>query len=344
MKTILSTIHLISLCLISSGCIFCQVKNDQQNASNISETPIASPVLFKDLYKQGSIKEEDLALMYLSPDNGKTWTPFAKGIPKKAVVSAYATLENKIYACTDYHGVFVSKDGLNDWKKCSRGLPDKIDINAIIAFGKTLVIGTFQQGIFISKDGGANWIPSKTKFSDIPIRTLIHFGDKLFVGTDNGIYKSNDQGQTWDHIHGSGMQINGFTIFQSKLYAATVSGAIMSKDNGATWKQIYKDYTLHDISSDSLFIYALTIGGGLFRSKNDGQTWEDISQGIDPISFYTFKIRNIGTDLFAAQHFGIYHSSDHGNHWHKLQNEFPNTVAFLFLETTNYGLITGIKV
>ena len=79
-----------------------------------------------------------------------------------------------------------------------------------------------------------------------------------------------------------GTQVNGFTTLGNELYAALSNGAVKSLDDGRTWVYVYDDQTLHDISSDDESVYAMTLGAGLLRSLDQGNSWEGLNGGLGP--------------------------------------------------------------
>jgi len=284
-----------------------------------------------------------IGIIYRSLDNGRKWSSFDQGIPQEATVSGFLGKSNRLFAITNFHGVFVYRSGVNQWQPVNLGLPDQVNVNAITRLHDLLIIGTNKHGIFISIDEGGVWNQSKAGLPDAPIRSLITVKDNLFAGTDKGIYVSTDKGLTWKHQYGAG-QVNGFTLLDGKIYAAFVDGATLSDDEGKSWQYIYKSNTLHDISNDGSFIYAMTLGAGLLRTNNDGRTWKKANGGFPAYNFYTFEVKQGNQNLFAAQWHGIYQSMDRGDHWSKINtgvNGLPDSTAFTILEITDFGVLVG---
>ncbi len=279
------------------------------------------------------------AVIYRSTDVGRSWMPFANGISQEATVSSFLIRDETIYASTDDHGIYHIKEGETSWHKIETDLPDHTDINAIANVNNVFIIGTFRNGILISNDGGLHWMPSINPLNHTAIRALLSMDDMVFAGTDDGIYKSTDFGTSWRQVY-KGVQTNGFTEMHNKIYAALMNGAIMTQDGGENWNYIYKPNTLHDISNDGESIYAMTLGAGLLKSKDDGQSWTNINSGLE--DFYTFEVKSTGSKIFAGQWHGIYSSGDGGGHWQLLKRGLPDSTAFTTVEVTSNGLIAGI--
>lgn len=240
--------------------------------------------------------------------------PYANGIPTDATVSSFLVVGNSTYATTDAHGIYGIKEGDGKWLRLDQDLPEDVDINAIASINSVFIIGTFKDGIFFSRNDGRNWEQSADRLNHTPIRSLLSYNNLIFAGTDEGIYKSADFGMSWKQVY-KVVQTNGFTVLNNKIYAALMNGAIVIDDEGTNWKYIYRPKALHDISNDGKSIYAMTLGDGLLKSKNDGLVWENVNGGLGETRWYTFEVKNIDDQLFAAQWHGIYSRSKSGNTW-----------------------------
>ena len=265
-------LHNILLILFFLSTLYgCQQKvkiKEKGEESTFKKVENQAPVVIKSKHK------EKPAVIYQSKDLGMTWSSFASGIPKNATVSGIKQEKNKIYVTTDYHGIFLSINGPNKWQQLDSYKLNNLDINCIEIENNKLVIGTLRNGILISNDTGINWSQAEVNIKNTSIRAFIKFEDKLYAGTDSGIFQSIDMGNTWSHVF-SNIQILGFTTLNNKIYAATQNGVLVSDNNLLNWESIYKGDALHDIGNDGQYIYAMTIGQQLLKTKNDGISWEN---------------------------------------------------------------------
>jgi len=87
-----------------------------------------------------------------------------------------------------------------------------------------------------------------TRVQQLPssdIFTLFHKDNVLYAGGTNVIYVSNNKGQTWDsttaipQLSPVSSMINNIIVYKNELYASAPSkGVFKSMDNGATWQNI----------------------------------------------------------------------------------------------------------
>jgi photosystem II stability/assembly factor-like uncharacterized protein len=278
-------------------------------------------------------------IVYYSTNAGKSWIPYSAGIPTDATVSSFAVKENTLYASTDLHGIYSNVQGVTQWQRVDKDLPEGTDINDMAILGETFLAATFNKGILISKNRGVNWSSATLNVTQVPVRALFVKDEIIFAGTDHGIYKSIDKGDTWHQIY-KGVQVNGFTQLNGNVYAALSKGALISKDSGQTWKNIYESHALHDISTDGQSIFAMTLGEGLLKTADDGVTWQNVNEGLGKL--YTFEVKQFDNTLFAAQWQGIYASQNGGKTWQMIKHGLPDSTAFTTLEKTSIGLVAGI--
>jgi photosystem II stability/assembly factor-like uncharacterized protein len=176
----------------------------------------------------------------------------------------------------------------------------------------------------------------------------------------DGVYKSEDAGRTWTHVGlGDTRQIGSIVVHPADadvVYVAALGhvfgpnaerGIYRSTDGGTSWERVLfvNDRTGGvDLSIDPLnprVVYAalwqvsrtpwsLESGGpgsGLYRSRDGGSTWEELTEGLPE----GLKGK-IGVSASAAQRDrvwaiveaddgGVFRSDDGGDHWQRVNDD-----------------------
>ena len=154
-------------------------------------------------------------------------------------------------------------------------------------------------GLWISTDSATTWV--KTGTDNLPSMAcasacvdytndnIIYLGtgDPNYYGTDLGIWKSTDGGQTWlQSTTGMGNRLAVEILMDPTnnniLVAATDNGIYRSTNAGANWNQVktggdFKDMQFMPGSTNAL--YAVT-SSEFWRSTDFGNTWTQITNGV----------------------------------------------------------------
>ncbi|OAN64581.1 hypothetical protein A8B79_00090 [Balneola sp. EhC07] len=168
----------------------------------------------------------------------------------------------------------------------------------------TDIIYVTNGNIYKSIDNGKNWDISNDgiNFNGGVSVSTIHLNAKnpetLYAGTSGNfkgsLYKSHNGGKNWSEIQGIGLKENWFKAGVSSIslspfdsntiYVGTTAKGdiLLSSDGGNTWKEsgLFDTGTIvHSILisplriQDSIISFAGLNNKGLYRSQNDGQNW-----------------------------------------------------------------------
>ncbi|SKA41777.1 hypothetical protein SAMN02745126_06525 [Enhydrobacter aerosaccus] len=171
----------------------------------------------------------------------------------------------------------------------------------------TILVGTASQGILRSVDDGATWhrlgLKEAIEFDGVVRSVVVHPQDPSIVlaGADGGLCISKDGGAHFSLIDSP---MNGQTVWSIAIDPANPS-----------------------------YIYAGTGApsrAALFRSKDDGKSWERLSpeipefcQGVNRPRILTICIDPVDTAQvwFGVEEGGAWRSFDHGDSWTRIDQD-----------------------
>jgi ligand-binding sensor domain-containing protein len=171
-----------------------------------------------------------------------------------------------------------------------------------------------------------------------PIRT-----DYIFIGTDSGIYRSQDEGNNWYQIGSDLAQQAVYTLdlhtreTTHTLIAGTETGLYFSNDNGVNWQKINSE-------TENLIVRALIINqdGNIWAGTSDGirsyikenanWTAEQSKEKLEGVNIQALAI-NQSEHIFAGTPNGIQISQDNGDNWTSI-HQYLNKIDCISLVST----------
>jgi photosystem II stability/assembly factor-like uncharacterized protein len=225
-------------------------------------------------------------------------------------------------------GLFTSTNHGVTWsaKNTNLGKP----ASPLITQGGYLYAGTWSQGIYLSTDKGNTWTDKSNGLpSNFSVLDLIINNTDLHACGTGGIFRSGDNGTTWENIslagtvQASSVIVAGNTIL-SAFVSETAAGVYKSNDNGAAWTLIDPATGLNDTRIHKFALYYNTIfaasngdmgTGNVYVSTDNGNTWT-AGNGLDDQGHnYPQKFIAFNNTIFLATGKGVYKSSDYGLNW-----------------------------
>jgi photosystem II stability/assembly factor-like uncharacterized protein len=207
-------------------------------------------------------------------------------------------------------GIVIARRVGDAWQEERRSLAGH-GVTSLTVQGTTVLAGT-RQGIHRSDDLGQTWRTAGKGLTEPYVRWLAHHPDgsgSVLAGIEPAaIYLSRDDGQTWAECpevaelrdkHGWYLPyspeagcVRGFAFHGDRIYAAVeVGGLLRSDDGGQTWQLVSgssgdpralpKDHIHPDVHSVAVHpsspdLVVAPTGGGFFRSKDGGATWQQL--------------------------------------------------------------------
>ncbi len=294
-----------------------------------------------------------------SSDGGKTYVPKVTIDEKTTIAPANvvsfafeAGNPNRITLGTRENGIFMSENGGDVWKKLT--FPPTKTYGLVADWStpaRLYATGVWQDRgkIYRSEDRGAKWDEIYTEPNTGTVITLLAQNPKrpetLYAGTSAGVvFRTTDGGQTWGSLQSVDAPALGL-VFDSAgdtLYVlSSGKGLFRSRDGGATFESIpgksraSVTKTLPEVTSiasdpsRSGTLYAGT-KNGLFRSKDFGDAWEEVSviesSKKFPIRSIAINPRNSNEIIYGAA-LAVYKSVDGGATWSVYQLDANRAVG-----------------
>jgi photosystem II stability/assembly factor-like uncharacterized protein len=294
-------------------------------------------------------------IVFKSTDGGQTWQDISKGLPEN--LRENGPRGDSIFA--NDKGLFlrVGNELYHNTPNATAPFWTKeifSDKHSSIAPGKSGIVAYNYWGVNLKKTNGTSVLSPIFDDIQLPvIRSVFETaGGTIFIGTQRGFFKTDDNGETWKHVYAGGL-VGHMAELDGVLLAISMKRIIRSTDNGENWAPV--------ISEDSVAFDVKSIRGGfaaitsnsepntpktsrLSTSYDGGKTWQHIDAGdkvlIDSIgrtwndrpsvkAFMTF-ITQVGENFVCVHNDGIFSSSDKGKTWKLALPAVENKVFALF--------------
>lgn len=220
-------------------------------------------------------------------------------------------------------------------------------------------------GIFRRADGDDRWtqltrgLPEVTQVQAITIHPTNP--DVIYLGTRSGPYRSTDRGERWERLGfpDDGTEVWSILVHPANpriLYAGTSPvGVFQSDDGGDTWRRLPKAAQPERVKMRSFGcrvmrlvadparpeeLYAALEVGGVMRSLDGGETWDDCSSDLLKLAELPHLKSTIDSDshlegmldghavcvsaarpgtVFLAVRMGLFQSDDRGSSWRNME-------------------------
>ncbi len=351
--------------------------------------------------------------LFISTNHGDSWN---KVILNYKVSNSYLGSNNKLFF-TSYSFVSEKMsvylfDKLTD-KQTKIFVTDSF-VNSIESYDSKIIIGTNGAGLFISQDNGKSW--NNQNFTPPSINSIAltvndrliingfysdnygeswHIGDlssgshyseslvidshgDIFIPVAFGIYKSSNQGISYDFIKINGAGAQPSSIVSTKENVLFVAyhnqGVYRSINNGLSWEKVLnKSIWLNTLVAhqDKLL---LGTSDGLLISEDSGKTWDmsnmtksifsvavnsrndiyvttyqkgvflskDFGKTWESVS-WNFRYLTIDDNIYFGWNPGLYYSFDKGNSWNEVDNAINMDVKSVLIENKVNMVFVGTK-
>ncbi|MFQ5413640.1 MAG: hypothetical protein ACE5E6_04190 [Phycisphaerae bacterium] len=295
--------------------------------------------------------------VFRSGDGGQTWTQLTNGLPARPASDVWMDPSNAsvLYAAIGdifglpENGVYKSTDGGDTWTKLGGGLPTGVVGRISLAIAPTMpqrlvaVVtnpsdafggGATLNNVFRSDDGGAGWVPTNpggtlqaTFGWYVNTAVFDPFNANVILVGGVELIRSTNAGATWTNVTPGHVDIHALTYEQHlRLLCGTDGGVYRSGNNGTTWDvkngnlgviQFYPGISLHP--TNDVFVLGGLQDNGTNRRDTDGLLW---SQRLGGDGGFTALHPQTPNTMFAEfQGTGnLFRSTNGGNSFLSLSN------------------------
>lgn len=238
-----------------------------------------------------------------------------------------------LYASKDEGATWERVEGLSNhpsadsWEPGGAGLV----LHTVLGEGEKLWVAISAAGVFASEDGGATWERRnrRTNQATTPdpftgecakdVGFCVHNmarsadGRVIYMQNHNGVFRSRDEGRSWDEIT-EGLPSNfGFPV------------------------------AVHPQDPDTLYVLPLSEWGGrtppegkatVWRSRQAGEGWEPMRSGLPDNAYFTVLRQAMATDraekagiYFGTNSGSVFASVDEGETWSEIARHLPTVLG-----------------
>jgi photosystem II stability/assembly factor-like uncharacterized protein len=192
--------------------------------------------------------------------------------------------------------------------------------------------------LFRSTNNGQSWAqlqgPGTGKEGVIRTLDINRFDNTLYASTGNGVYTSRNNGERWEML-----------LMSSKVYAVASNDAgdifvylntgdvLKYTGSSKKWEDVLKLQPGNEaelLITAQGHIFLSSYSEGLYRSTNNGKTWDKIGMSFDyPLCTTALTVNPANGTIYAADHFNgmlsvfynVYMSADNGESWTKIKQD-----------------------
>ncbi len=299
--------------------------------------------------------------LFASVDRGERWARLPVPLPPHAGVNCVAPDPGRgglIFVGTAYGIVRSTDDGATwvvlDVNSDAREYGGHPFVSALVMDPRNPEhVFAFAAGRVIrSLDGGSSWLPTARFEVDATACQSLLFDPKtsaLYAGTDQGVFKSVDDGNGWGWIRTGPRQVHSIAVLGPAGYVLVGANSLTfrSRDDGLSWEwfgpPLTKQWAIVSLApsrTDPLHDFAGS-SRGVIETRDGGETWSSTADNSAQVLSIAVERRQPGGIWLGTDRGGVLHSLDQGRTWTSTGLRSETTTTLLVLKNAQNQVLAG---
>jgi photosystem II stability/assembly factor-like uncharacterized protein len=270
--------------------------------------------------------------VFRSTDGGVSWHRSSSGMRHDTIVFDFAfapSAPDTVFAATYASGVYRSTDAGRSWVRITSSIDEgTFTYIAVDPYNAARLFIVGGMGVYRTTDGGATWTLLSWPPSDNIAAEAVAIAPSdpqvvYIVGPS--MLRSTDGGTTWSYMDWEAVPEAASVWVDpsdaNHLLVGGLDGVYRSTDGGASFQPV-ATLSVNDVATTLVAdpgvphrFWAGTRSAGLFRSDDDGATWQSDSSGL-PTKRWVYGIAfSSAGKLCALSQFGVFRRAPAASSW-----------------------------
>lgn len=308
---------------------------DIQNGSSWqpANTGIQTYTIYTLVYSNGNLTTTTDRGVYISTNNGNSWSAINKGLPLEQKITSFAATKGILLAATEKYGIFRSTDNGQNWLAANNGLLDN-NILQVQADGNSVWALSRNAGLFKSTNQGQSWQAVSVPGNCLECSQIAIIDSAIFIA-QGSLLVSRNGGGAWKEDT-TVKNITGIRAYNGRLLAHNAYHIYDTYDTGKVWWLDFEFNTDSTRRINTAFSrpddvkYIATQKHGVYRGSVAAVTWKPYNFGLLTADIEQIEWKN--GQLYTIAFNRLYRSSNRGLAWVNIStSSMAKTTSFLVL-------------
>lgn len=268
--------------------------------------------------------------VFVSEDNGNTWTTSNTGLPAKPITFGLAQngIDGSLYVSLDNAGSYKSTDMGASWALAFGNVDAIPAVKRVTLPNANLLVARTFAGPYKSTDGGLTWQKGGTGLSGGWTNNLKMDNatptPNIYASAADGVYKFD--GTNWSKMPSLPSMVGGQVKTRgATVYATTTNlGVYKFNSTSGTWQAINTGLPTNLIGRNPKYVgdsvsannaYLGLYGDGVYYTSDAGANWTARNTGLSGNALFINSMDAYGSLIYISTDAGVFKSTDGGLNW-----------------------------